>query len=84
MGLLISREHLNKAMVFIEKGKSEGARLFTEGDHRGSPSESQFANGNFPHANNFTNCHDEMSIVREEILAPKVPLFYHLKMKVGR
>ncbi len=71
MGALISREHLNKVMAFIEKGKSEGARLLYGGrSPEWSPSESQFANGNFLMPTIFTNCHDEMSIVREEIFGP--------------
>ncbi len=71
MGALISREHLNRVMAFVEKGKAEGAKLLFGGKApEWSPSESQFANGNYILPTIFTNCHDEMSIVREEIFGP--------------
>ncbi|WGL59519.1 betaine-aldehyde dehydrogenase [Pigmentibacter sp. JX0631] len=71
LGALISKEHFNKVMGYIEKGKSEGARLIYGGKTlEWSPSESQFANGNFLLPTIFTDCHDDMTIVKDEIFGP--------------
>lgn len=71
MGALISRDHFNKVMGYIEKGKKEGAKLIYGGHSpEWSPSESQFINGNFLLPTIFTNCHDDMTIVKEEIFGP--------------
>lgn len=71
MGALISRDHFNKVMGYIEKGKKEGAKLIYGGHSpEWSPSENQFINGNFLLPTIFTNCHDDMTIVKEEIFGP--------------
>lgn len=71
MGSLISREHLHKVMSYIEKGKIEGAKLLFGGHQpEWSPSESHFANGNFIMPTIFSDCHDEMNIVTDEIFGP--------------
>lgn len=71
MGSLISRDHLHKVMSYIEKGIQEGAKLIYGGKQpEWSPSESHFSNGNFIQPTIFTDCHDEMTIVKEEIFGP--------------
>ena len=71
MGSLISREHLHKVMSYIETGKNEGAKLLFGGHQpEWSPSESHFANGNFIMPTIFSDCHDEMKIVTDEIFGP--------------
>jgi len=68
MGSLISRDHLHKVMSYIEKGIQEGAKLIYGGKQpEWSPSESHFSNGNFIQPTIFSDCHDEMTIVKEEI-----------------
>lgn len=71
MGSLISRDHLHKVMSYIEKGIAEGAKLLCGGRQpEWSPSESHFSNGNFILPTVFSDCHDEMTIVKEEIFGP--------------
>lgn len=71
MGALISKEHLLKVTDYIEKGKHEGAKILFGGTQPNwSPSESHFADGNFILPTVFSNCHDKMSIVTDEIFGP--------------
>lgn len=71
MGALISREHLEKVLGYIEKGRTEGARLLCGGGRPKWPTgQSHLANGFFVEPTVFTDCRDEMTIVREEIFGP--------------
>ncbi len=71
MGSLISKQHLNRVLDYIESGKAEGATLLCGGAQPDwSPSQVKFANGNFILPTVFSNCHDEMRIVKEEIFGP--------------
>ncbi|KAB8032203.1 betaine-aldehyde dehydrogenase [Fluviispira multicolorata] len=71
MGSLISKQHLQRVLSYIESGKEEGATLLCGGTQpEWSPSQIKFANGNFILPTVFTNCHDEMKIVKEEIFGP--------------
>ena len=67
VGALISREHLDKVMGYIERGKAEGARLLCGGVR---PDDPALANGNFVVPAIFDECRDDMTIVREEIFGP--------------
>jgi betaine-aldehyde dehydrogenase len=67
VGALISPEHLEKVLSYIEKGKAEGARLLCGGERFGST-------GNFVTPAIFAGCTDEMTIVREEIFGPVLSL----------
>jgi betaine-aldehyde dehydrogenase len=67
IGSLISADHLAKVMGYIESGKSEGATLVTGGEHVTSGA---CAKGQFIRPAIFTECRDEMTIVREEIFGP--------------
>ena len=67
MGALISEQHFNKVMSYIKKGKNEGALLFHGGDRVHVDS---CPGGYFVQPTIFTDCTDEMTIVKEEIFGP--------------
>jgi betaine-aldehyde dehydrogenase len=67
VGALISAEHLEKVMGYIARGRAEGARLVV-GGYR--VVDGDLASGNFVAPTVFTECHDDMAIVREEIFGP--------------
>ena len=66
-GALISKNHMQLVMSYIEKGKAEGANLLTGGQLL-SPESAP--NGYFIAPTVFTDCHDDMCIVKEEIFGP--------------
>ncbi|MGR6872662.1 betaine-aldehyde dehydrogenase [Pseudomonas sp. HK3] len=66
-GALISAKHQQLVMGYIEKGKAEGATL-TYGGNRLQPAGCE--GGYFVEPTIFTDCTDDMSIVREEIFGP--------------
>ncbi len=67
VGSLISEQHLQKVLAYIARGRAEGARILAGGERqlRGS-----LAKGFFVAPTVFDQCHDRMSIVREEIFGP--------------
>ncbi|MDH1263047.1 betaine-aldehyde dehydrogenase [Pseudomonas sp. GD03944] len=73
-GPLTSFAHMESVLGYIEKGRSEGARLLiggervTEGDH---------ANGAYVAPTVFTDCKDSMTIVREEIFGPVMSILIY-------
>ena len=67
VGALISAEHLEKVMSYIEAGKAAGAKVVIGG---GRPSDPSLANGFFVEPTVFDACTDDMKIVREEIFGP--------------
>lgn len=67
VGALISAEHLEKVMSYVARGRAEGARILTGGMR---VVDGALANGNFVAPTVFTECHDDMAIVREEIFGP--------------
>lgn len=67
VGALISREHLDKVLGYIERGVAEGATLLCGGTR---PDDPALAGGNFVVPAIFDGCQDEMAIVREEIFGP--------------
>lgn len=66
-GPLVSFEHQEKVLSYIALGKEQGARLLVGGDDWNSGS---FANGAWAAPTVFTDCTDDMRIVREEIFGP--------------
>ncbi|TVQ71081.1 MAG: betaine-aldehyde dehydrogenase [Oceanospirillales bacterium] len=66
-GALISAEHREKVMHYIQKGIEEGATLI-QGGQAVSPASSP--NGFFVEPTIFTDCTDDMTICREEIFGP--------------
>ncbi len=67
VGSLISSNHLEKVMGYIQKGKDEGARLVLGGNR---VTENGLDKGSFVAPTIFADCTDSMSIVREEIFGP--------------
>ncbi|MGH8140051.1 MAG: betaine-aldehyde dehydrogenase [Steroidobacteraceae bacterium] len=67
VGSLISEKHMEKVLGYISRGKAEGARLVTGGSRI---STGDLANGFFVAPTVFDECHDDMSIAREEIFGP--------------
>ena len=67
VGSLISEGHLEKVMGYIEKGKEEGATLRIGGNRL---TDSGLNRGCFVEPTVFTECTDEMTIVKEEIFGP--------------
>ncbi|MDA9815452.1 betaine-aldehyde dehydrogenase [Alphaproteobacteria bacterium] len=67
IGAIISENHLEKILSYIEIGKSEGAKLLT-GGIRQYPIGCE--GGYFISPAIFADCRDDMQIVREEIFGP--------------
>lgn len=65
-GPLVSFAHMDKVLGYIAKGKAEGARLLTGGERLGGA----LAQGAYIEPTIFTDCRDDMTIVREEIFGP--------------
>jgi len=67
LGALISEEHLNKVMGYIERAKQSGARLVTGGEQIHPPG---CENGFFVAPTIFADCSDDMPHVQDEIFGP--------------
>ena len=66
-GPLVSFPHRDNVLRYIESGKREGARLLCGGEALKGDG---FDNGAWVAPTVFTDCSDEMTIVREEIFGP--------------
>jgi betaine-aldehyde dehydrogenase len=66
-GPLVSFAHMENVLGYINKGKEEGARLLIGGDRL---TEGELAKGAFVAPTVFTDCTDDMTIVKEEIFGP--------------
>ncbi|WPD75565.1 betaine-aldehyde dehydrogenase [Dickeya fangzhongdai] len=66
-GPLASMAHRESVLRYIALGKAQGARLLTGG---GAPKGEAFARGAWVAPTVFTDCRDDMTIVREEIFGP--------------
>ncbi len=67
VGALISKEHMEKVLSYIEAGKQAGAQVLVGG---GRPDDPELADGYFVEPTVFDGCTDDMTIVREEIFGP--------------
>ncbi len=67
MGALISSDHLAKVLGYIDRARAEGATLLT-GGHR--LTQGAFAHGHYVAPTIFTDCTDDMAVVREEVFGP--------------
>jgi betaine-aldehyde dehydrogenase len=67
IGALISRTHMERVLGFIAAGQAEGARLCYGGERVDA---TPLDRGNFVRPAVFSECTDDMSIVREEIFGP--------------
>ncbi|AHK20443.1 betaine-aldehyde dehydrogenase [Yersinia similis] len=66
-GPLVSFQHRDSVMRYIDSGKREGATLLIGGC---CLTEGALARGAYVAPTVFTHCHDDMQIVREEIFGP--------------
>jgi betaine-aldehyde dehydrogenase len=67
VGALISEQHMNKVLSYIERGRAEGARVLVGGTR---VTQGACAKGFFVAPTVFDHCRDDMAIVREEIFGP--------------
>lgn len=67
VGALISQVHMDRVLGFVAAGQKEGARLRYGGERVDAD---ELARGNFVRPAVFTECTDDMSIVRQEIFGP--------------
>jgi betaine-aldehyde dehydrogenase len=67
VGALISEEHMNRVLGYIARGKAEGAQILIGGDR---VTANGLGDGYFIAPTVFDGCHDDMTIVREEIFGP--------------
>jgi betaine-aldehyde dehydrogenase len=67
IGALISREHTQKVVGFIKQGLEQGATLLCGGHTCTNPA---LKSGNFIEPTIFIDCHDDMTIVQDEIFGP--------------
>ena len=66
-GPMVSFPHMQNVLRYIDSGKAEGARLLTGG---GRAEEGALAEGAYVLPTVFSDCRDDMTIVREEIFGP--------------
>ena len=66
-GPLVSFEHLEKVSGYLETARQDGARLLVGGNRM---TDGDFAGGAWVAPTAYTDCQDEMRIVREEIFGP--------------
>ncbi len=66
-GPLVSEEHCQKVVSYLEIGKQEGARVLAGGSRI---TEGEMAKGCYVEPTVFTDCNDDMRIVQEEIFGP--------------
>lgn len=67
VGALVSEQHMQKVLSYIDRGRAEGARLLVGGYRVMTGG---LGNGYFVAPAVFDNCRDDMGIVREEIFGP--------------
>jgi betaine-aldehyde dehydrogenase len=67
VGPLISAEHMQTVLAYIESGKAAGSRLVVGGERADS---GDLGEGAFVHPTVFADCSDDQQIVREEIFGP--------------
>lgn len=73
-GPVIGFKHLENVLNYLEKGKAEGAKLLIGGERE---TRGEFAKGAYVQATVFTDCTDEMTIVKEEIFGPVMSILYY-------
>ena len=73
-GPLVSYAHMDSVLGYIEKGRSEGARLLIGGAR---VSDGDYAKGAYVAPTVFTDCTDAMTIVREEIFGPVMSILIY-------
>ena len=66
-GPLVGYAHMDSVLDYIESGRAEGARVLCGGTR---VTEGEYAKGAYVAPTVFSDCRDEMRIVREEIFGP--------------
>ena len=74
MGPLASFPHMEKVLSYLEKGKAQGAKILVGGARE---TQGDLAHGAFVQPTIFTDCHDDMDIVRDEIFGPVMSILYY-------
>ncbi|MFK7873791.1 MAG: betaine-aldehyde dehydrogenase [Oligoflexales bacterium] len=69
-GSLINFEHKQKVASYIELGLKEGAKLLSGGKTPSFPNKPDISSDCYIEPTIFTDCHDDMSIAKEEIFGP--------------
>ena len=72
MGSLISKQHFEKVLAYIQTAKIEGARLVTGGK---APDDPVLARGFYLQPTVFADVTTDMTIAREEIFGPVLSIF---------
>jgi betaine-aldehyde dehydrogenase len=67
VGALVSEQHMDKVLSYIDRGRAEGARVLIGGMR---VTTGTLAKGYFVAPTVFDDCRDDMAIVREEIFGP--------------
>ncbi|MUN36010.1 aldehyde dehydrogenase family protein [Actinomadura litoris] len=70
IGPLVSQEHLDQVDSYVRTGEKQGAELVTGGARADGP----LSNGNFYRPTVFGSVTDDMTIAREEIFGPVLPV----------
>lgn len=73
-GPLVSLSHMENVLRHIETGRMQGARLLAGGER---VVDGIYANGAYVQATVFTDCTDDMTIVREEIFGPVMSILVY-------
>lgn len=73
-GPLVSFSHMESVLRYIETGRTQGARLLAGGER---VADGTYANGAYVQATVFTDCTDDMTIVREEIFGPVMSILIY-------
>ena len=71
MGPLVSKEHMETVLKYIEIGKNEGAALVCGGERY---TEGECSDGYYVRPTIFDNCTPDMTIVKDEIFGPVVTI----------
>ncbi|TSS97561.1 Aldehyde dehydrogenase family 9 member A1-B [Bagarius yarrelli] len=69
MGALVSREHLQNVLGYVQQARREGARVLCGGEPF-TPEDSKLKHGYYMTPCVLDNCTDDMTCVREEIFGP--------------
>ncbi|MBU1332546.1 MAG: betaine-aldehyde dehydrogenase [Gammaproteobacteria bacterium] len=73
-GPLVSFAHMESVLGYIAKGREEGARLLVGGAR---VTDGDYAQGAYVAPTVFTDCKDDMTIVREEIFGPVMSILVY-------
>jgi len=73
-GPLVSQAHMQNVLRYIDSGIKEGARLLAGGKRELT---GDYANGAYVQPTVFTDCTDDMTIVREEIFGPVMSILVY-------